>query len=134
MKLTLDQKTIQIMDLFHNLTGSTAVDCLAEDDYVYFVVAKGEYGLAVGKNGAKVKNAERVFKKPIKVFEYSDVLEEFVKNLVSDVQEISKNGNIIFVKVPAKDRAKVIGKGGKNIRVINRFLQRLFEVEELKVK
>ena len=134
MKITLDQKTIQFMDLFHNLTGSTAVDCLPEDDYIYFVVSKGEYGLAVGKNGSKVKNAERVFKKPIKVFEYSENLEEFVKNLVSDIQEISTSGKTIFVKVSAKDRAKIIGKGGKNIRVINKFLQRLFDIEELKVK
>jgi transcription termination/antitermination protein NusA len=134
MKVTLDQTTIQRMDLFHTLTGSNVVDCLAEDDYIYFVVAEGQYGLAVGKSGVKIKNAERVFKKPIKVFEFSEDLEIFIKNLVPDVQEITRNEKLIFIKVDAKNRAKVIGKAGKNIKIINKLLQRLFDVEELKIK
>lgn len=134
MKITLDQNTIQMIDMFHNLTGATAVDCIQEEDFVYFVVAKGQYGLAVGKAGAKIKNAERVFKKPIKVFEHADSAEEFIKNIVPDVQEITMAGSHVYVRVGQKDRAKIIGKGGKNIRVLNKFLQRLFDVEEMKVK
>lgn len=134
MKVTLDQNTIQMIDLFHNLTGSTAVDCIQEDDFIYFVVAKGQYGLAVGRNGAKIKNAERIFKKPIKVLEHADSIEEFIRNIVPDVQDITVNGSHVYVRVSAKARAKVIGKAGKNIKIINKFLQRLFDVEEMKVK
>jgi transcription antitermination factor NusA-like protein len=39
-----------------------------------------------------------------------------------------------MVKIRTADKAKVIGKGGKNIKIINKFLQRLFDMEELKVK
>jgi len=134
MKITLDQNTIQMIDMFHNLTGATAVDCIQEDDFIYFVVAKGQYGLAVGKSGAKIKNAERVFKKPIKVFEHADGIEEFIRNIVPDAQEITIESGNVFVRVSQKDRAKIIGKAGKNIKVLNKFLQRLFDMEEMKVK
>ena len=134
MKVTLDQNTIQSISLFQNLTGSSVVDAINEGDEIYFVIAQGRYGSTVGKNGSKIKNAERVFKKNIKVFEYSENLEEFVKNIIPGVQEFSLKEKTAVIKVRQSDKAKVIGKGGKNIKIINKFLQRLFEVEELKVK
>ena len=134
MKVTLDQNTIQSISLFQNLTGSSVVDAINEGDEIYFVIAQGQYGSTVGKNGSKIKNAERVFKKNIKVFEYSENLEEFVKNIIPGVQEFSLKEKTAVIKVRQSDKAKVIGKGGKNIKIINKFLQRLFEVEELKVK
>ena len=134
MKVTLDQNAIQSISLFQNLTGSSVVDAISEGDEIYFVIAQGQYGSTVGKNGSKIKNAERVFKKNIKVFEYSETLEEFIKNIIPSVQEFSIKEKIVMVKIKPTDKAKVIGKGGKNVKIINKFLQRLFDMEELKVK
>lgn len=130
MKLTLDQKTIQLIDLFHTLTGSDAIDCVEEEDCIYFIVAEGQHGLAVGRNGAKIKNAEKVFKKPIHVLEYSTDVEIFIRKILPGIQEIrSENEKTIFVRVRPSDRPKVIGKAGKNIKLLNKIMQRLFEVE-----
>ncbi len=134
MKVTLDQDVIQIMNLFQSLTGSSVVDCVNEDDEIYFVVAEGKYGLTVGKGGSKIKNAERVFKKTINVIEYAPTLEGFIKNLIPDIQDIEIKEKKVFVKIKPTDRARVIGKGGKNIRIINKFLQRLFDIEEFRIK
>jgi N utilization substance protein A len=134
MKVTLDQNTIQVINLFHNLTGTNVIDCVNEDDCIYFVVAEGQYGLAVGKGGAKIKNAERVFKKTIKVFEYAQELDKFIRNLMPEIENIEMRGALILVKVRPQDRARVIGKGGKNVKIINKLLNRLFDVVELKVK
>ncbi|MFC2143025.1 NusA-like transcription termination signal-binding factor [Candidatus Aenigmatarchaeota archaeon] len=138
MKVTLDQKTIQLINIFRNLTGSNIIDCVDEDEDIYFVVAEGQYGLAVGKSGMKIKNAEKVLKKNIKVFEYSTDLETFIKNVIPETNEININdeesGKVIFIKVKQNLKAKVIGKGGKNIKVINEILHRLFDVESLKIK
>lgn len=134
MKVTLDQNTIQMISIFHNLTGTNVVDCLNEEDCIYFVVAEGQYGLAVGKAGAKIKNAERVFKKAIKVFEHSQDLEKFLHNLIPEIESMEMRNKVIFVKVSSSDRARTIGKAGKNVKVINKLLSRLFDVEELKVK
>ncbi|MBI4170325.1 MAG: NusA-like transcription termination signal-binding factor [Candidatus Aenigmarchaeota archaeon] len=134
MKVVLDQNSIEVINLFQNLTDATVIDSISEDGEIYFVVAEGQYGLAVGKGGMKIKHAENVFKKTIKVLEYSEDMETFIKNIIPEAQEITINSKLIFVKVRPADRARVIGKNGKNIRIINKFLQRLFDIEELKVK
>lgn len=134
VKVTLDQNSIESINIFQTLTGSSVVDAITEGDEIYFVIAQGQYGSTVGKNGSKIKNAERVFKKSIKVFEYSENLEEFVKNIVTGVREFSIKDKTVIVRIKLADKAKVIGKSGKNIKIINRFLQRLFDIEELKVK
>ncbi len=134
MKVTLDQNAIQSINLFQTLTGSSVIDCVNEEDVIYFVVAEGEYGLAVGKGGVKIKNAERVFKKPINVIEYSPDCQGFIRKLVPYAQEIEFKDKKVFVKVRPPDRAALIGKGGRNIKIINKLLHRLFDVEEMKVK
>lgn len=133
MKLVLDNKIIQMIDLFQNLTGVNVVDCV-EDEELYFVVGEGQYGLAVGKNGIKIKNAERVFKKKIKVFEYSSDLMTFIKNLVPEAEEITQNENNISLRIKQNAKAKVIGKSGKNIKILNDILKRHFEIDSMKVK
>ena len=134
MKVILDQNCIEAINLFQNLTGATVIDSISEDGDIYFVIAEGQYGLAVGKGGSKIKNAEKVFKKTIKVLEYSEDLEKFVRNIVPEVQEISIHEKQILLKVRPQDRARVIGKNGRNIKILNKFLQRLFDIEEMKLK
>lgn len=134
MKVTLDADAIQSMKFFQNMTGSSVIDCITDGDEIYFVVAHGQYGLSVGRQGVKIKNAEKLFKKPIKVFEYSTDLKEFVKNLVPEAQETEINGKKIEIRIRQSDKAKVIGKGGKNIKILNKFLKRLFDIDSLKVK
>jgi len=129
MKITLDSKTIQSINLFQNMTHSSVVDCIADDDELYFVVGQGQYGLTIGKNGSKIRNAERVFKKSIKIFEYSPNVKIFIKNLIPECQEIEEEtteNKILYIRVKQRDRAKVIGKSGKNIKVANIILERLF--------
>jgi N utilization substance protein A len=134
MKVTLDQNTIQSINLFQTLTGSSVVDAISEGDEMYFVVAEGQYGATVGKGGVRIKNAERVFKKFIKVFEYSENAETFIKNTIPGIQDLNIAQKTVTVRIKPAERARAIGKGGKNIKIITKFLQRLFDIEELKVK
>ena len=57
-----------------------------------------------------------------------------MKNAIPEAQEITVKGKSIEVRVKQTDRAKVIGKSGKNINIIKRFLKRLFDVDGLKIK
>ncbi len=134
MKVKLDAQLIQTINYFQNMTGSSVIDCIAENDEIYFIVAKGHYGLSVGRGGSKIRNAERMLKKSIRIFEYSEQPEEFIKNAIPEVQDIIMKDDGIEVHVKQQDRAKVIGKAGKNIKIINRFLERLYGKGNLKVK
>lgn len=134
MKVTLDKQTIESINIFQNMTGSSVIDCINEEDEIYFVVAEGQYGLSVGKGGSKIRNAENVFKKDIRVFEYSADLEKFIRNMIPDVQEISIKERYVEIKIKPSDKPRVIGKTGKNIKLMNKMLSRLFGIETLKVK
>ena len=134
MKVKLDTQLIQTINYFQSITGSSVIDCIAETDELYFVVAKGHYGLSVGRGGAKVRNAERALKKNIRIFEYAERVEEFIKKVIPETQEIAIKDDSIEVRVKQQDRAKVIGKAGKNIKIINRFLERLYGRNNLKVR
>lgn len=134
MKLRLDAETIQNINLLQSLTGSSIIDCIDEGREIYFIVAEGQYGLCVGKNGEKIKNAERIFKKSIRVFEYSPDMKEFIRNLVPETQEIIIKANGIEIRVKQSDRARIIGKAGKNIKMYNRFMKRLFDRDNMKIK
>jgi len=134
MKLKLDQDKIQTINLFQTVTGCSVLDCTNEDEFIIFIVNEGQYGLAVGKNGVKIKNAERVFKKNIRVIEYSKDLETFTKNLVPEAQEITREENTVAIKLKQSDRAKVIGRQGRNIKIIKSILSDLFDIEDVKIK
>ena len=133
MKIQLDTETIRLISLFQQLTGVHVLDSY-ENDEIYFIVAENEYGLAVGKNGSKIQKAERVFKKQIKVFEYSPSMETFIKNIIPQTKDLVINDKKVEVRVLSADRSKVIGKGGYKIKVMEHFLKRLYDIESFKVK
>ncbi|MAH42489.1 NusA-like transcription termination signal-binding factor [archaeon] len=134
MNLKLSMEDLEKINFFNNLTRSGVIDCVDDEDEIYFIVPKGKYGLAVGKNGAKIKNAENRFKKTIRLFEFADNVREFAKNMVPDAVNIRVNDDVVIIEVKTKDRAKVIGRSGKNIDIIKRFLNRHFGVKDVKVR
>lgn len=133
MKVTLDAKQIQSMSMFQNITNSSAMDCIEDNGDIYFVVAEGQYGLAIGKGGFKIKKAERAFRKNIRVIEYSPDMEQFVRNMVPDITEMQVTDKTINLKIKPASRSRVIGRSGRNIHILNVFLKRFFSAE-IKIK
>lgn len=123
-----------MISLFQSITGSNVKDISITEDTIYIVVNEGEYGLAVGKGGEKIKKAENVFKKTIKIFEYKPDLEEFIKNMIPEALQISIVENTVRVKIPANARARVLGRGGGRVKIIGTFLERLHGVKSFKVQ
>lgn len=138
MALVFDTETIRLMALFENLTGVPVKDCIISEDTVYFIVEEGKVAIAIGKNGCKVRNVEKMIGKTVKLFEYSKDLTNFVKKLMPQVNEIRiKNEDkkvTVEVKVDKKSKALVIGRNGKNIKIIKEILKRNHKVSDLIVR
>ncbi len=139
MTVSFDTETIRLVTLFENLTGTLVKDCLVgENEIVYFIIEEGKAGVAIGKNGYSVKNAENLIKKNIKIFEFSKDLSTFVKNLIPKAGEIKiRNENertVVEIKVEKKDKAMVIGRDSKNIKLYRELLQRNHDVNEVIVR
>ena len=89
--------------------------------------------LAIGKNGQNIKMAEKMLKKPIKIFEWSDDCEQFIKNMIPSAQKIDINGEKASLSINNQSRGLVIGKKGSNIKVIREFLERNSNIKDLKI-
>lgn len=140
MKLSFDTETIRLMTLFENVTGAPVKDLLLDNDLnaVYIVVDEGKVGVAIGKNGNSVKNAERIIGKTIKLFEFSKDPSSFIKNLIPQAIAIKirteNNKTIVEIKVEKKDKAMVIGRDGKNLKLFKEMLQRNHHIDDIIVR
>jgi NusA-like KH domain protein len=127
-----DTDIIRVINAFENITGTEVRDCVCSD-IVYFLVNPGKMAIAIGKNGQNIKVAERMLKKPIKIFEWSEDCEQFIKNMVPSVQKINLNGDKVTISTEKENRGVVIGKKGANIKIIREFLTRNSNIKELKL-
>jgi N utilization substance protein A len=140
MPVRFDTETIRLITFFENVSGAPVKDCLLdqETNTLYFIIEEGSVGLAIGKNGNCVKNAEHMIGKSIKLFEFSKDLTTFVKNLIPQVTEIkirNDSGEIIIeIKVDKKSKAMVIGRDGRNLKIFKELLSRNHSVNDLIVR
>ncbi len=140
MTVVFDTETIRLITFFENLTGSEIRDCLVDDskNMVYFVIEEGKVGMAIGKNGDSIRNVENLIKKDIRVFEFSEELNTFVRNLIpqaTEVRVINENDRTaVEVRVDRKDKPMVIGRDGRNQKLYKELLQRNHSINELIIR
>lgn len=124
---------------FEGLTGARVRDCIIDDlgGTITFVVNKGDFGMAVGRGGDKVKRAKRVIGKGIEVVEYSENPMEFVKNTLSparvqSVKIIEKEGKkVAVVKVDLQDKGLAVGRSGKKIQSAKKLVERHHGISDI---
>ena len=128
-RLRIDQETLSLTKVLENLSGARVKDCFQSDELIYFIVAKGDLGKAIGKNGDTVKLIKQKVNKNIKIIEFDEEETLFVKRMVDPIQieNIQKEGNTIFIRDNnKKTKSLLIGRGGRKLQVLNRALQRVF--------
>jgi len=132
IKLTTDH--IRIVGIFERLTGVHVKDCLMDEECVYFLIEPGKMGMAIGKNGNTIKSVSRTLGKSVKIFEYADNPERMIKNLIPHIKSMEFNSNTVVVSVPASEKSTVIGRNGRNIKMIREFLKRHFKIDNLRLR
>lgn len=118
-----DTDTLRMITAFENITGTEVRDCI-RDEKIYFLVNTGKVATAIGKDGQKIKIAEKMLGKSIKVFEWDEEEKQFIRNLIPKAQKIEIGQDNANVTLDHKDRGAVIGSGGSNIKIIRIFLER----------
>lgn len=140
IKLSSDQ--LSLMSMLTGITGATARDCVIDDKLkrVIFVVAKGQMGLAIGKEGASIKKMERVIKRPVEVVEWAEDVQGLVKNAlggrhINDVKvtEREDGTRAIVVMVDPRKKGAVLGLGGKNAERLRLLAKRHFDVTSIQI-
>jgi len=138
IKFTSDE--LRLISLFQSITSATARDCIMDEkmDRVIFVVNKGQMGLAIGKGGSTIKQLQNVIPKRIELVEYSDRIDEFLKNILNSnmINEIKINKRMdgtkqAIVVVDSKKKGVVVGKEGRNAEKARLLARRYFQISNV---
>lgn len=107
-------------------------------DRVIFIVNKGQMGLAIGKGGSTIKQLQNVIPKRIELVEYSDRIDEFLKNILNSnmINEIKINTRMdgtkqAIVVVDSKKKGVVVGKEGRNAEKARLLARRYFQISNV---
>lgn len=141
-EIKLTSEELSLISMFHGMTGATARDCVLDEklNRLIFVVAKGQMGLAIGKDGASVKKIERSVRRPVEVVEWADGIEELVRNALGAkyVQRVELNDRVdgtkgVVVYVDPRKKGAVLGLGGKNAEKVRMLAKRYFDITNLQI-
>ena len=130
--IELSKDDMKCIAAFESLTGAGVRDCLILENAVAFIVSQGDLGKAIGKKGANITRVRNTFARQVLVFEDSDDIQQFIRNLFGAIPVTNINvhekmeSKIAFVTVDEKDRGNAIGRNGDRIKVGRSLLQRRF--------
>ncbi|HJW96892.1 MAG TPA: NusA-like transcription termination signal-binding factor [archaeon] len=134
MLVKLGTDSIRNIAAFESVTEVHAHDCLITEDCVYFLVDPANVGLAIGKNGATIRELRKIFGKTVRVFGHYDSPELFIRNAFPNVKSVEMNNGRMTVAIPEEDRMGVIGRSGRNIKAVREIMERHFSIKDLRVK
>ncbi|MDY6761916.1 MAG: NusA-like transcription termination signal-binding factor [Candidatus Nanohaloarchaea archaeon] len=139
MSITFDSDTIRKINVFEEVTGVEVRDCIINENSAHFVVPDDKVGMAVGKGGSTIEKVQDNLDMDVRVYGDADDIAEFVNNLVPadinsvDVEESSGEETAI-IHVDGDQRSRVVGRGGETIDIVERFLQKEFDVDSVRVE
>jgi N utilization substance protein A len=134
MTIKLTTEHVRIVGVFERLIGVHVRDCLLDEDAVYFLIEPGMMGKAIGRNGSNIRSVSNALGKRVKIFEYAGTPEKLAENLIRNASAIEIHDGVMSVSVPASEKSTVIGKNGKNIKMIRQFLERHFNIKNIRLK
>ena|SRR3989344_1754 len=116
--------------LMEKITKAKVKDCFTDEEgTIYFVVAPGELGKAIGKGAGNIKRLQQELQRKIRIIEFSDKVVEFVKNIIYPlrIESITEEQETVVIKeTNKKAKSLLIGRQGKNLKLINRAVKRFF--------
>ncbi|MEM0492786.1 MAG: NusA-like transcription termination signal-binding factor [Candidatus Thermoplasmatota archaeon] len=136
----LSNETVQYIKMIYKHTRAEVIDCISEDDRVFFVVSKGQLGLAIGPKARNLEHLRALFKKNVKFVEYDDDKKTFIYNLCKPykvksitIDESDDNSFIARIEADPADKSKLIGKNGRNINIIRKLAQRHHPIKDVQI-
>ena len=136
MKIRFDNNILGIMKKFEQVTHSRLKDCISEEDRIIFVVYETEARKAIGDKGANVKRLAEIFRKKIKIVEFSSDLFTLIKNFIHPlkVSNITEEDGIVIIEgSDVRTRGLLIGRAAQNLRQLEEYIRRYLPVKEIKV-
>jgi len=138
----LTSEELSMLSMFQGMTGAMARDCVIDDKMsrVIFVVAPGQMGLAIGKDGASVKKIERALRRPVEIVEWAEDIEGMVKNAMGAryIQDVRIGDKLdgtktVTVVVDYRKKGAALGMGGRNAEKVRLLLRRYHGIGSVQI-
>lgn len=139
-KIRLTSDEIKYMILFESLTGATVKDCVRGTNAMGFVIKKGDMGLAIGRGGANIEKVRDVIGKSVWVVEFSDDVENFIKNLFQPIKvkrvriNNKENKRTAIIEVARRDKRNVVGHEGNRINIAKQLAKRHTNIDDINIQ
>jgi N utilization substance protein A len=135
--VVLNKEALDLIKLFTAMTKAEVKHCFLEDSNVVFVVEEHQAGRAVGKNGVNVKRLSRLFRKVIKIIEYSEDPLVYLRNILfplipKDVKIEEKK--IIILTEDNVQKGRIFGREKMNFKKIKEIFNNDFKDFEITVE
>lgn len=135
-KIVFDNNILGLMKSFDKITHAKLKDCIVEDNKIIFVVNEGEIRKSIGNKAENVKKLAEIFRKKIKIIEYSNEMLKLIRNFIYPlkIDNIHEEGGIVVLEsTDTRTRGLLIGRAAQNLRRLENYIRRYFEVKEIKV-
>lgn len=132
MKVVYDQEILGIMNLINKLSQARVRDCFKDEDTYYCTVEKGDIGRAIGKGGITISRIKQAVNKKVKMIEHEDTAGDYVRNFIYPVkvEEIREEEKMVIISGgDKKTKSILIGRDGRNLKLLNKAVKRFFDVE-----
>ena len=131
--MKLDITTIGYITTFEGVIKINVKECFFnKNKQLVFIVKEGQGKKAVGKNGMNIRKMERLLNKKIKIIEFSEKPEEFVKNIISPLKrpEIKLQDDVLTIKTDSTQlKALLLGREKLNLKEIQNIVEKHFPVK-----
>lgn len=133
------EKTIRYTTLFEDITGAQVKDCIDIPEKVIFLVKEGDIEKAIGKAGKNVSLMSDKIDRNIHVIEYAKDPEKLLSNIfysygVKNIDILEKAGvKHGTVEVEPDNKARAIGKKGRNLSIARMIMMRHSDVSSVSV-
>ncbi len=137
--ITFNEKTLRYISLFEEITGAKVKDCIDIPEKVIFLVNPGNVEKAIGKRGKNVTKVSNKIDRNVHIIEYSDDPEQLLENIfysyeVKEVELEEKNGvKHGTVEVAPENKARAIGKKGRNLSIARKIMMRHSDISSVSV-
>jgi len=137
MSMKFNAQTLRYISLFEAATNVDVKDCIEKDELIIFIVYPHTIKKVLQNRGEKVQKLRKMLQKNVMVVEYSPDVSKFVYNIfrrygVKNVKVNNENGEFsIVVYVDPREKARAIGRDGKNLRLAKEIISRHFPLKNL---
>ncbi len=137
MNIKLNAQTLRYISIFEATTDAEVKDCIEKDDLIVFVLYPRNIRRVLENKGEKIQTLRNLLHKNVMVVEYSPDIVMFTRNVFHRAKvknvKVERVGNefSIVVQVDPREKARAIGRNGKNLQIAKEIIGRHFPLKSL---